>query len=312
MGGIDLRGLLGQRAVHVDVERRGKPPLANELVEDIEQVLRAAHGKGGDVHVPSPLEGRPDGIGKFLEAVFRTLVHAVPIGGLHHHVIGLVRMHGVLDDRVAFFPDVARKDDFLFRVAPVPQLEGPRSEDVPGIAEAVADHVVQGVGLVVLPLLEEGNGSDGVLDGIERLDGLFDAGPQVFPRHPLGVHLLDVGRVGQHDPGQFRRGGRRDDLAPEALPDQARDETRVVDVGMREKDDIDSPRVEREGLAVERIGIEALVHPAVHENLQAVDREVKTGTRDFSRRAEEGDLHGKASQSFERRGVYTNWTERNE
>jgi hypothetical protein len=41
------------------------------------------------------------------------------------------------------------------------------------------------------------------------------------------------------------------------------------------------------------------VHPAVHEELQTVYGEVKTGPRDFTRRAEEGDLHEEASQSFQ-------------
>jgi hypothetical protein len=55
-----------------------------------------------------------------------------------------------------------------------------------------------------------------------------------------------VGRVGQHDPQEFGCGGRRDDLPLEALPDR-RDKTRVVDVGMGEKDGVVGRRIERKG-----------------------------------------------------------------
>jgi hypothetical protein len=170
---------------------------------------------------------------------------------------------------------------------------------VPCIAEAIADQAVQGIGFPILFLFEEGDGGDGILDAVEGLNDLFASGAPCLLRHPLGIHLLDVGRVGQHDPRELRRGGRRDDPALEALPDQARYKPRVVDVGVGQKDAFDLPGAEAEGLAVELVGLETLVHPAVHEELPAVYGEVKTRPCDFSRRAEEGDLHEEASQSFE-------------
>jgi hypothetical protein len=40
------------------------------------------------------------------------------------------------------------------------------------------------------------------------------------------------------------------------------------------------------------------MHPAIHQELLPVCGEMIAGSRDFSRRAEKGDLHEEASQSF--------------
>jgi hypothetical protein len=72
----------------------------------------------------------------------------------------------------------------------------------------------------------------------------------------------------------------------------------VVDVSVGQKDHADFLRIEPERFPVQFVGIMALMHPAVHQELQPVIGEMIARSRDFSRRTEECDLHEEASQSF--------------
>ena len=83
---------------------------------------------------------------------------------------------------------------------------------------------------------------------------------------PLRLHLLDVGRVEQHDLGQVAGGGGGVDGPGIALLHQPREPARVVDVGVGEQDERDLRGVEGEGREVERLLLLApLMHAAIHQ-----------------------------------------------
>ena len=80
----------------------------------------------------------------------------------------------------------------------------------------------------------------GVLDGVIRLHRR-QAGAGVFPGFPLGLRLLDVGRVPQHDIAQPAGGPGGINLPPVALFGQQGQMAAVVDVGMGQQNGVNLP-----------------------------------------------------------------------
>ena len=124
--------------------------------------------------------------------------------------------------------------------------------------------------------------------GVQRLDprlGVVAGDVQVGR-----VFLLNLGRVGEHDPEQVA--GRRGavDRPVETLADERRQVAAVVDVGVAEDDRVDLVRVERE-VAVPLPGFlaAALVQPAVEQDLVVADFEQVHGPGDAAGRPPEGE-----------------------
>ena len=109
-----------------------------------------------------------------------------------------------------------------------------------------------------------------VLLGVQRHILIFP-GPLGLAVLPLGLHLLDVGRIPEHDVTQRVGGGGGVDGPPEALGGQRRNHAGVVDVGMGEHHRVKRRGVERQRLVL--IGIPPLLHAAVHQNVLAARRQ---------------------------------------
>jgi len=65
----------------------------------------------------------------------------------------------------------------------------------------------------------------------------------------------------------------------------------VVEVGMGKEQGFYLLRLELERLPVEGIGIPALIHAAIHNNLCSVRQQMVTGSGDLPRRTQKSDLH---------------------
>ena len=91
-----------------------------------------------------------------------------------------------------------------------------------------------------------------VLLSVERLD-MLAARALALAVFVLGVALLNVGGVKQHDLHQIRRQARRQDAAVEAVFHQQRDTARVVDVRVGDEQNIDIAGSESEITVVELV-----------------------------------------------------------
>ena len=144
--------------------------------------------------------------------------------------------------------------------------------------------------LVVVHTHEQLHGRLGVLHGIHGLHQL-GTGALGLAVLPLGLELLDVGRVPQHDTAQLHRGVGGVDFAPEAVAHQQRQHTGVVDVRMGSQHPVDLAGCHRDGLVL--VDIPALLHAAVDQEPTTRGFQQRTAAGDLMVRAQKRDLHPK-------------------
>ena len=79
----------GQGAVHKhrEILVAADQSLSLDLPQEVEDLLRASYGKGGDDHLAAPVEGGLQGVGQIRDIVRPLAVQAVTVGGFHHHII---------------------------------------------------------------------------------------------------------------------------------------------------------------------------------------------------------------------------------
>ena len=288
---VDPGGVDRHRAVDVDGERP-QPALGHQLVHQVDHLLGPAHREGGDHQDAAPRE-------RLLEDALQLVedrqcrVRPVPVGALHHQVVGLGRGLGVLrQDGVEASHVAAEEDARLPAVLPDRDVRGSGAEEVPGVAVGERERVVhllrpaQGQGQ------EEPHRRLNVRLVEERQRGLVLGEPLAV--QVLGVFLLQVGGVEEEDLGQVLRGRRAVDGTAEALLDQAGHAADVVEVGVGEHDRIHLRRVELRVRPVpEPQGLLALEHPGVHEEAPSSRLQQVLGSGHRLRRAEEGQSgHG--------------------
>src|SRR5690606_20273634 len=142
-------------------------------------------------------------------------------------------------------------------------------------------------------------GPGGVRDGVERLDGVASPSLEV-----LGVLLLDVRRVCEHDGAEIPRGGSGPDVPAVAVADEEGEAAGVGYVGEGEHDGVDLLDGERE-FVVFLVGFlaSALVEAAVEEDGFATDAEDVAGTGDFAGGTGEFDFHVASGVRVEKAGT---------
>ena len=174
----------------------------------------------------------------------------VAVGALHHHVVGLGEKLGVADDGLVGVADVAGKDQFLLHLPlPHPQLDGGGAQQVPRVLKPGPHPVGDLHKLAVAAGGQQGQDPLRVLHGVEGLHPLV-AGAATLAVFPLGVHLLDVGAVAQHDGEEATGGVDGVDLALKAVLYQQRQPAGVVDVGVGDQHRVDAGGGEGELLVV--------------------------------------------------------------
>ena len=156
------------------------------------------------------------------------------------------------------------------------------------VVEPDLDSLAQLEGLAVLIGANELKSRLGVGHGVQGLHRL-PAGPLALLVLPLGVALLDVGGVPQHDGHELPGETGGDDLAVKALLDQQGDAAGVVDVGMGDQYIVDIAGGEVQRVVV--VLIPALLKAAVDEDLGPVDFQTVAAAGDRVGRAEKGQFH---------------------
>ena len=222
--------------------------LHHRLLQVIRQDLRAADAEGRNDHPAAGLARLGDDPDQPFLHPAHIVVAAVGVRALGDEIIGCGQgRRGVAQDRLAGAAQVAGVEQPHGGRAVEFHQDDRRAQEVPGLQERGPQAVAQADGGAVVGAREERLRGLGVGDAVERLDLLLGPrGPLGVPE--LGIFLLDMGRVGQHDAAQVGRGRRRVNPPAEPLPHQARQVAAVVDVGVREEDRLQVGRREGERL----------------------------------------------------------------
>ena len=303
IAGVDLGGLGGKGAVHhhLEVGDGLDHALVFDLAQEVEQLLGTAHGEGRDDDVAALGEDIVDEGCQGLGIALGGLVVAVAVGGLHDDIVGLGDGLGVPDDGLVHVAQVTGEDQlFGHAVFRCPDLHAGGAKQMARVGKADAHTGADLHVLTVLGDLQLAKGSLGIHKGVQ---GLYLGPACTFALLvlPLGVALLNVGRVAQHDVEQLcgQTGGV--DGAGEALLHQQGQTAGVVDMGVGDDDVVDGVGGKGQGIFV--VLIPALLQAAVDQDLAPVDFQTMTAAGDRMGRAEESKLHKNASPfilSFER------------
>ena len=239
---------------------------------------------------PPPLKGLVDDLGQGLGVALRRLVEAVAVGALHHHEVGLVDGLGIPDDGLVHVAQVPGEDDLPGDpLLGEPQLGAGRAQQVPGVGEPQPDPGAQVHHLAVLTGGHQLHGVLGVGQGVEGLHRRA-ARPAALLVLPLGVGLLDVGRVPEHDGHELSGQPGGHDPAVEALLLQQGDAAGVVDVGVGDDHIVDGAGGKVQHAVVPLVP--ALLKAAVNEDAGSVDLQAVAAPGDGLGRAVKSELHG--------------------
>ena len=258
-------GLHRQRTVHVNRKIKGYQPVRLDLTDKVEHFLGAPHGKGGDHQISAPGERSLDDFRQGFYIVRRRLVLPVAVGRLHDHVVRLLHIAGVLDQRLVQVPDVPGKYDFFLRFPfRQPDFNAGGAKQMSHIHKADFDSLLQSNYLIIRAARQMLDQPQGVLHGVGR-NVIRLPGPAVFLGAPFRLHHLNVGAVAEHDIAEIRRGLCGVHRSPESVGVKGRQISRVVDVGVGQQHKVQLRRRHRNGFVFVDVG--ALLHAAVHQKL---------------------------------------------
>ena len=132
---------------------------------------------------------------------------------------------------------------------------------------------------------------DGGLGVVERVDRLIrrSAGAAAFAVAPLGLALLNVRAVTQHDAAEIARLACGVNGAVEPVFEKQRQIAGVVDVRMGQKDKVDLPRRHRQLLVFK--DVLPLLHAAVNKAAVIPALDECAAARNFMGRAQKGNFH---------------------
>ena len=124
---------------------------------------------------------------------------AVAVGALHHHIVRAAEELGIPDNGLIHIADIAGEHDVPL-LAALGQLheDGGAAQQVTRVDEGGLHALAHVHGLVIFAGLQKFRHPHGVRYGVQRLH-IGAARPLVLAVLVLGVALLNMGRVRQHD-----------------------------------------------------------------------------------------------------------------
>ena len=135
---------------------------------------------------------------------------------------------------------------------------------------------------------ELGHNLLGILDCVIGLHQLPAAALRLAVA-PLGVLLLDMGGILQHDAAQVGGGGGGVDGAAEPVLVKVRYPARVIDVGVGQQNRLHLAGGQRQGRVL--IGIAPLLHPAIHQKPMSGGFHQRAAAGHLMRGAQKGQFH---------------------
>ena len=280
-------GALGQGTVHIHGEIRhgGHQALILDLPDEIQQLLGAAHGKGGNHHVAALAQSLVDDLGQLAGIAPHLGVVAVTVGAFHDHIVRPGEKLGIPDDGLVHVAQVAGEDQLALHVPLLgPNLHNGGAQQVARVPEADLHALTQVQRLAVFHGKDLFQRRLRVSHGVQRLH-LGPSGTFALLVLPLGVALLNEGGVPQHNGQQLTGEPGGEDLALESLFHQQGDPAGVVDVGVGNDNIVDVAGGEVQSVVV--MLIPALLQAAVDEDLFAPHLQAVTASSDRVSRAEE-------------------------
>ena len=286
------RRLDGEGAVHIDGEVRVSVYKAAllDLAYEVQDLLCAADGKGGDNEVPAGVERRLDELCK-LGDVVRALggVQPVAVGGFYHEVVRALHKLRVAEDGLIDVADIAAEADAaLLAVFVQPYLYCRRAEQMPHVGQADG-HAVIDLNYLVVPAGDHSpHYARDVVKVVYRLDRRA-ARAHGLAGFPLCLLHLDVRRVAQHYVAQLAGRGAGVYRAAEALLIERGQHPGVVDVRMGQQHKIQLARGDGQGSVL--IEVPALLHAVIDNALLAADFDISAAAGHFMRGAYKSYLH---------------------
>ena len=215
---------------------------------------------------------------------------AVAVGALHHHIVRPAEELGIPDDGLIHIADIAGEHDVPL-LAALGQLhqDGGAAQQVARVDEGGLHALAHVHGLVIFAGLQKFRHPHGIRHGIQRLH-VGAARTLVLAVLILGVALLNVGGVRQHDIQQVGRQPGGDDLPLEAVLDQHGDPAGVVDMGVSHQHRVDAAGMEGQRGVVHLVP--SLLQATVDENMLSVYLQTMAAAGDALVSAEKAQLHG--------------------
>ncbi len=288
VGGVHRQG-----AVYIDLDA-GNVAAGVQLVQSVDDLLRAPDGKGGDDHLAALASRFVHDIAQFFACVGVILVQPVTIGGFHDDDIGFGKCLGGGQDGAAGAANVAAEDDPpLFACAEFAHIDlyGGSAQDMAGLEEGNLD----AIGDRHLALETDADklveARLHILLRVQRLHWRQTVALALLV-DILNILLLDVAAVHEHKGAEVARGKRAPDVAAIALFRQIGNIPAVVDVGVAQDHCIDRRRVERKiEVALVGFGAPPLEETTFEQHAPIVDLNQVHRTGHFSSRTQKSDPH---------------------
>ena len=289
---IDRRRLVCHGAVYIDGEAvvTGDELFLADLADIVEHLLRASDSERRDDEIAAAVERALDVIGQQLDRRDMAVVQAVAVGRFDHNIVRVRdRFRHVADDGLVEIADIAAEHHLaLHAVLGHKDLDAGAAEQVAHIAEADGEVLAD---LHQLVIAHRAQMRDGGLGVVERVDRLIrrSAGAAAFAVAPLGLALLNVRAVAQHDAAEIARLACGVNGAVKPVFEKQRQIAGVVDVRMGQKDKVDLPRRHRQLLVFK--DVLPLLHAAVNKAAVIPALDECAAARNFMGRAQKGNFH---------------------
>ena len=217
----------------------------------------------------------------------------VAVGAFGDDIIGLAQIGRIPDDGLLNVADIARKDDLAgLTIFGDGKFDKGRAQQVSGIHKTDVDAGAQLKGLIIIVNFHAVQRQLGVLGGVQGLHH-GTACTLALLVGPLGVALLNVGAVHQHDVHQL--GGQPGGIHLTGVAHfiKERNSSGVVDVGMGGEHIIHLAGMERQLVVVDLIP--ALLQAAVDEDALAAGLQTMTAAGNGTGSTIKRQLHGSSS-----------------
>ena len=237
--------------------------LGLDLTDEIQHLLSTAYRERRNDHASSPVEGSLDDLRQGSHVIRSLAVASVSVGGFHDHIVRLMKVGGVLDQRLIAVADITGKYQFPFFV---PLCDGDLytggSQKMARVHETHRDPLRRFHFLLVRTGNKVAQYAHGVLHGIGGNEFRL-ALPSGLAVPPLRLKHLDMGAVTKHDITEMTGGFRGVYRSLESFGIDCRQIAGMIHMGMCEKSEIQLSRIH--GNLFIFIIIRPLLHTAVHQ-----------------------------------------------
>ena len=278
----NLRSSVGHRTIYINRNLRNFA-FRLQLLEIVQQYLRTPYSKRRNNNVTATLDSIVNNI-RQLALLIVGFMDAVAVGGFRNNKIRTACCRRVLNNRLVGLADIAGKNQArLFIVFVNRHLYESRAKNVSCNAKGYGNTGNNIKRFAKAAQLEQVQGAGSIINRKQRLNNLF-AGTHTFAVGVFRLTLLNVRTVRQQNRAQLLCRFSAIDGAAKAFLDQLRQQTAVVNMGVRQYDSLNLSRMKQKFLFIQRFyQLGALEHAAVYQKLVSTDLQQIAGTGNGAR-----------------------------